>query len=323
MRKEELSYKDLKNYCNPNIFKFDTTEELEDSNVVYGQDRGIKALEFGLSVDSKGYNLYVEGPSGVGKTMYTKKYVGKVAEKKKVPDDWCYIYNFDNPNEPIAVSLASGQGKEVRSDMDAFIDDISKDIKLTFKNEDFEKQKTLMQSNFEQKKSVLLEKLNKDSLKHGFQVKAANNGVYMMPVIDGKAIEEEEFNKLDDETKKAFEEKSTVVQDQIIEAINQIKVLEKQNNQKIDEWQSNIALITINAHINPLKSKYKKNKKIAQFLDNIKTDILKNINIFIEDTNAKCSNSTAPRQEPPKPWLNYRVNLSVSYTHLRAHETGT
>ena len=317
MRKEELSYKDLKNYCNPNIFKFDTTEELDDSNVVYGQDRGIKALEFGLSVDSKGYNLYVEGPSGVGKTMYTKKYVGKVAEKKKVPDDWCYIYNFDNPNEPIAVSLASGQGKEFRSDMDAFIDDISKDIKLTFKNEDFEKQKTLMQSNFEQKKSVLLEKLNKDSLKHGFQVKAANNGVYMMPVIDGKAIEEEEFNKLDDETKKAFEEKSTVVQDQIIEAINQIKILEKQNNQKIDEWQSNIALITINAHINPLKSKYKKNKKIAQFLDNIKTDILKNINIFIEDTNAKCSNSTAPRQEPPKPWLNYRVNLFVDNSNLK------
>lgn len=317
MRKEELSYKDLKNYCNPNIFKFDTTEELDDSNVVYGQDRGIKALEFGLSVDSKGYNLYVEGPSGVGKTMYTKKYVGKVAEKKKVPDDWCYIYNFDNPNEPIAVSLASGQGKEFRSDMDAFIDDISKDIKLTFKNEDFEKQKTLMQSNFEQKKSVLLEKLNKDSLKHGFQVKAANNGVYMMPVIDGKAIEEEEFNKLDDETKKAFEEKSTVVQDQIIEAINQIKILEKQNNQKIDEWQSNIALITINAHINPLKSKYKKNKKIAEFLDNIKTDILKNINIFIEDTNAKCSNSTTPRQEPPKPWLNYRVNLFVDNSNLK------
>lgn len=316
MRKEELSYKDLKNYCNPNIFKFDTTEELDDSNVVYGQDRGIKALEFGLSVDSKGYNLYVEGPSGVGKTMYTRKYVGKVAEKKKVPDDWCYIYNFDNPNEPIAVSLSAGLGKEFRSDMDAFIDDISKDIKLTFKNEDFEKQKTLMQSNFEQKKSVLLEKLNKDSLKHGFQVKAANNGVYMMPVIDGKAIEEEEFNKLDDETKKAFEEKSTVVQDQIIEAINQIKILEKQNNQKIDEWQSNIALITINAHINPLKSKYKKNKKIAQFLDNIKTDILKNINIFIEDTNAKCSNSTTPRQDPPKPWLNYRVNLFVDNSNL-------
>lgn len=316
MKKNELSYKELKKYCNPNTFKFETTDELDGLDSIYGQDRGIKALEFGLSVDSKGYNLYIEGPSGVGKTMYTKKYVNKVASKKKVPDDWCYIYNFDVPNEPIAVSLPAGSGKEFKSDIDAFIEDINKDIKLTFKNEDFEKQKALMQNKFEQKKSSLLEKLNKSSLKSGFEVKATNNGVYMMPVIDGKAIEEEEFNKLDDETRKTFEENSAVVQDQIIEAINQIKVLEKENNQKIDEWQSNIALITINAHINPLKSKYKKNKKIVSFLDNIKTDILKHMNLFIADDSKTPKQPQPVKQEDTKPWLNYRVNLFVDNSNL-------
>lgn len=316
MKKNELSYKELKKYCNPNTFKFETTNELDGLDSIYGQDRGIKALEFGLSVDSKGYNLYIEGPSGVGKTMYTKKYVNKVASKKKVPDDWCYIYNFDVPNEPIAVSLPAGSGKDFKSDMDSFIEDINKDIKLTFKNEDFEKQKALMQNKFEQKKSSLLEKLNKSSLKSGFEVKATNNGVYMMPVIDGKAIEEEEFNKLDDETRKTFEENSAVVQDQIIEAINQIKVLEKENNQKIDEWQSNIALITINAHINPLKSKYKKNKKIVSFLDNIKTDILKHMALFIADDNKTPKQSQPAKQEDTKPWLNYRVNLFVDNSNL-------
>ena len=126
MKKNELSYKELKNYCNPNVFKFETTDELEDKDLIYGQDRGIKALEFGVQVDSKGYNLYLEGPSGVGKTMYTKRYVSKVASKCKTPDDWCYIYNFDNPNEPIAVSLPAGQGKEFKNDMDEFIKDISR-----------------------------------------------------------------------------------------------------------------------------------------------------------------------------------------------------
>lgn len=316
MKKNELSYKELKKYCNPNTFKFETTDELDGIDSIYGQDRGIKALEFGLSVDSKGYNLYLEGPSGVGKTMYTKKYVTKVAAKEKVPDDWCYLYNFSIPNEPIAVSLPAGQGKEFKNDMDAFISDISKDIKLTFKNEDFEKQKALMQSKFEQKKSNLLEKLNKESMKSGFQVKATNNGVYMMPVIDGKAIEEEEFNKLDDKTRKIFEENSTIVQDQIIEAINEIKVLEKENNQKIDEWQSNIALITINAHINPLKSKYKKNKKILSFLDNVRTDILKNITLFISDEIKPSKQVQGTKPEDSKPWLNYRVNLFVDNSNL-------
>lgn len=316
MKKNELSYKDLKNICNPNMFKFETTDELDGLDSIYGQDRGIKSLEFGISVDSKGYNIYIEGPSGVGKTMYTKKYVSKVASKKKVPDDWCYIYNFDIPNEPIAVSLPAGSGKEFKEDMDIFIEDINKDIKLTFKNEDFEKQKALMQNKFEQKKTALLEKLNKSSLKSGFEVKATNNGVYMMPVIDGKTIEEEEFNKLDDEIRKTFEENSAVVQDQIIEAINQIKVLEKENNKKIEEWQSNIALITINAHINPLKVKYKKNKKIISFLDNIKTDILKNISLFIADDPRNNKQPQGTKQEEIKPWLNYRVNLFVDNSNL-------
>ena len=133
MRNEfELSYKRLKSTCNPNLFKFETTESLEPISAGIGQERGIKALEFGLNVDINGYNLYIEGPSGVGKTMYTKNYLNKISKKQKTPNDWCYIYNFDNPNEPIAVSLPAGQGKEFKNAMDGFILEVKKDIKKTF-----------------------------------------------------------------------------------------------------------------------------------------------------------------------------------------------
>lgn len=316
MKKNELSYKELKNICNPNIFKFETTDELNDSDLIYGQDRGIKALEFGICVDSKGYNLYLEGPSGVGKTMYTKKYVTQVASKKKTPDDWCYIYNFNNPNEPMAVSLPAGKGKEFKNDMDAFIVDIRKDIKVTFLNEDFEKQKNLMQNKFEQQKNNLLDKLNKEALKSGFQVKSTHNGVYMMPVIDGKTIEEDEFNNLDDETKKSFEDNSSKVQEQIIAVINQIKLLEKENNKKIEDWQSNIALITINSHINPIKSKYKKIKRIVSFLNDVRLDILRNLSLFITDEALKERRQAQREEQQLKPWLNYRVNLFVDNSDL-------
>ena len=130
--KNELSYRDLKMVCDQKMFKFETTKELEPINDGIGQERGIKALEFGISVDVKGYNLYIEGPSGVGKTMYTKNYLDSISSKKKVPNDWCYIYNFQNPNEPIAVSLPAGQGKEFKNSMDGFIKEIKKDIKNTF-----------------------------------------------------------------------------------------------------------------------------------------------------------------------------------------------
>lgn len=314
--KNELNYTDLKMTCNTNLFKFKTTQELEPIQSGIGQDRGIRALEFGLQVDVKGYNLYLEGPSGVGKTMYTRNYLDKIAPKKKTPSDWCYIYDFNNPNEPIAVELPAGQGKEFRDSMDGFIKEIRKDIQKTFNNDDFEKEKALIKQEFEVKRSALLDKLNKEASKYNFQVKAAQNGIYMMPVVDGKAIEEEEFEKLDAPIKQEYEEKSVFVQEQIMQAINQIKEIERQSDKKISEWQSNVALLTVNAHINFLKSKYKRNKKINQFLNDVKQDVLKNVPVFLEDENTKQPQQQGPAQKKPDPSLNYRVNLFIDNSNL-------
>ena len=313
----ELSYKSLKSICNPSLFKFDTTESLEPIQGGIGQDRGIKALEFGLNVDINGYNLYVEGPSGVGKTMYTKHFLDSISKKKKIPQDWCYVYNFDNPNEPVAIPLSAGQGKEFKEAMDKFVKDITRDIRDTFNNEDFEKEKALIKQEYDLKRSALMEQLNQTSAQYGFQVKSANNGIYMMPVLNGKTIEEEEFEKLDDATKKEFEDKSSIVQQHVMEAISQIKSIQSEADQKISEWQSNVALLTVNAHINFIKSNFKRNKKITKFLDDIKKDILKNVNAFLVKDDGKSNNpQNMQRPEIQKPWLNYRVNLFIDNSNL-------
>ena len=311
--KNEISYRDLKMVCDQKMFKFETTKELEPINDGIGQERGIKALEFGISVDVKGYNLYIEGPSGVGKTMYTKNYLDSISSKKKVPNDWCYIYNFQNPNEPIAVSLPAGQGKEFKESMEGFIKEVKKDIKKTFNADDFEKEKALIKKEFEEKREVVLTKLNEDSQKHGFQVKSAQNGIYMMPVVEGKVIQEEEFDKLDEEIKKQYEEKSVIVQQQIMDAISVIKQIERQSDKKVSEWQSNVALLTVNAHINYIKSKYKRNKKITQFLNDVKQDVLKNVSYFLEEDKAPNTQQMqqGPAQRKQDPCLNYRVNLFI------------
>ena len=309
--KNELNYKNLKISCDPSIFKFKTTEELDNIETGIGQERGIKALEFGLNVDINGYNLYLEGPAGVGKTMYTKHYLDKISKKQKTPCDWCYIYNFENPNEPIALPLHAGQGKEFKEQMEVFIKDIKNDLKNTFNNEDFEKEKALIAQTYEEKREALMVKLNKKSEKYGFQVKSAQNGIYMMPIINGKAIEQEEFEKLDDKTKQNFEDNSSIVQEQILQVISEIKNIEQESQKKLSEWQSNVALLTINAHINYIRSKFKRNKKISTFLENIKKDILKNIDYFLAEPQNETQQMPGPRPEPPKPWENYRVNLFI------------
>ena len=318
-RKNELGYKDLKLSCDPKIFNFNTTDELEPISTGIGQERGIKALEFGLNVDINGYNVYVEGPYGVGKTAYVKNYLSVISKKKKVPYDWCYVYNFDNPNEPIAISLPAGQGKEFRDTMNSFINEIKIDIKNTFSNEDFEREKKIIKQEYETKRNILMEELNKKSAQYGFTVKSSQTGIYMMPIVNGKTIAEEEFNKLDEATKKDFEDKSTIVQEHIMAAISQIKSIERESDKHIKEWQSNIALLTINAHINLIKANFKRNKKITNFLESIKKDILKNIDLFTTDEKTlegKLQGPQAAHPEVIKPWLNYRVNLFIDNSNL-------
>ena len=320
-KRNELTPKDLKDICNPNLFKFETTKELVDtSDLIYGQERGIKALEFGTDIDIKGYNLYLEGPAGVGKTMYTKKFLEKKAEKGKVPNDWVYIYNFENPNEPIAVSFPAGQGKVFAQTMENFVKDVRRDIKKTFNNDDFEKEKQIIKQEFEEKRENLLVKLNQKTMIQGFQVQSTDNGVYMMPVLDGKTLAEEEFEELDESIKKEFEERSTLVQEQIFQALAEIKVIEREAEKKVDEWQSNIALMTINVHVNSIKANYKRNKKVGTYLDNVKKDILKNISAFLApDPDPKTAQQPMQSQQRPEqkePWLNYRVNLFIDNSKL-------
>ena len=245
----------------------------------------------------------------------------KKAEKEKVPNDWVYIYNFENPNEPVAISFPAGQGKVFATTMENFVKDVRRDIKKTFNNDDFEKEKQLIKAEFEEKRETLLSKLNQKTLIQGFQVKSTENGVYMMPVLDGRTLAEDEFDELDESIKKEFEERSALVQEQIFQALGEIKLIEKEAEKRIDEWQSNIALMTINVHVISIKAYYKRNKKVGTYLDNVKKDILKNISCFLAPDPDPKSTTPVPVQQLQKPelkepWLNYRVNLFIDNSKL-------
>lgn len=312
----ELKYTQLKNECKLTSLPFETTKELNDLDDIIGQETGIQALEFGASINVKGYNIFIEGPTGVGKTLYTKNFLDKLAKSKKTPCDWCYIYNFENPNEPIAVSLPAGKGIEFTEDMNKFIKELTSDIKNTFSNDDFEKEKKLISQKFEEDKQILMEKLSKVALKSNFEVRTANNGIYLMPLLDGKAINEEDFEKLPDDVKKDFEEKSVVVQEQVLKIMEQIKALERAANKRIEDWQQNIALLTVTVHVNELKTKYKRHTKIQKFLKHIKDDILNNIPEFLVDEQVANQQQPPVPQPPEKPWNKYRVNLLVDNSKL-------
>ena len=106
----ELSPEELSNKVDCGLFEFDTTADLNPLDGIIGQGRAAAAMEFGLTIKRPGYNIYVSGLTGTGRSSYTKSIVSKIAENEKVPEDWCYVYNFVNPDKPMCINLPAGIG---------------------------------------------------------------------------------------------------------------------------------------------------------------------------------------------------------------------
>lgn len=310
---QKLSHDMLRNTCDPAKLNFESTSELQPLKGLIGQERAVKAMEFGLKVKTRGYNLYMSGLTGTGKTSYAHNYIKKVAMEAKTPDDWCYLHNFEKANQPVAVNLPAGLGKTFLRDIEDFIKILKTEIPRVFDSEDYEKGKTDIIKEFEDKRSDLMEKLSDDAQEKGFKIKTTTGGIYFVPVMEGKPLSEQEFGQLDDATRQTISEKSTQVQKETMEMIRKIKSIEKDAEEKVGQWETKTVLLALGVHINDLKDKYKDYTKITFFLDKVQEDILQNLDGFID-------NEGPDKSQPALPWATktnaspadkYAVNLLV------------
>lgn len=311
---KELNYDELKFFCDESAFKFKSTKEVTPSREIIGQGKTAKAFEFGLNIEAKGYHIYLSGSTGTGKTSFAKEYIRKIAKKKEVPCDWVYVYNFDDPNQPLAISLPAGMGKEFANDMDEFSKDISAELPKAFDNSDYENEKNRILQEFQDQRTDLVEKLNKIAEKQGFKVKTTPSGIYFLPIINGQALSEEEFNDLDDQVKNKIMAKSGKIQLKTMETIRKIKELEKETEDSIEEWENQTALFAVGVHVDDLMTKYKEYPKIVNYLYEVQKDILENIDKFEEEEipeEAQMLLQNVLKKENDSPVRNYKVNLLV------------
>jgi lon-related putative ATP-dependent protease len=117
MKIKPLSPKQLCIKCNPKQLNFRTTAELSELNEPVGQERAMAAIEFGIHIQENGYNLYLLGPEGTGKHHIINSVLRHQARLEPPADDWCYVQNFDDPKQPLALRLPAGMGPEFKKNM--------------------------------------------------------------------------------------------------------------------------------------------------------------------------------------------------------------
>ncbi len=278
---KRLKPNDIFKKANLGFMKFRNSSQLIPCKEIIGQKRAVNAINFGLEIEKKGYNIYLSGPAGVGKKTIISSILYNIASKKKVPNDWCYVYNFLKPKEPKALSFAPGKGKEFKKDMDEFVEILLTKIPKTFESKDFEDEKIKIADLYNKKKEKLFNKLNTFALKNNIQLQFAPTGIITRPLLDKKVLTHEQFEVLEEKVKSEIRANKEVVDNEVAATLQLTKQIDREYFKEIRTLENEVALFVVNDLMENLKEKYADHKEVLEYFDLVKTDIVDHIDKFM------------------------------------------
>ncbi|OPJ55796.1 Lon protease family protein [Alkalithermobacter paradoxus] len=274
--------------------KFKTTAELEPLEKILGQEKATNAMEFGLNIDDIGYNIYISGDIGTGRTSYALDILKKYAKNKDGHLDWCYVYNFENPLEPTALSFEKGVGRKFKKDIDKLIDDLLNEFNQASNSERYEKERNQILNNHEIKKQALIQQIKDYGKQKGFNFKSTQNGMVFVPIDENIDSNSQEFLQAKIE-----------IENMTIETISKIRELEEQAKQELMDLEEHIGISVVDPYIKSLLRKYGKNPKVKKYLLDMREDILDNIYIFyLEEEEMQ-------NIDEKEYFIKYKVNLII------------
>jgi lon-related putative ATP-dependent protease len=314
MTVEPLKPDELYECCDPKMFEFfETTSDIKPTDGTIGQDRALKAMDFGLTLESKGFNIFLLGESGTGKMTTIKNLLKKRSAEEPVPSDWCYVYNFKDPDVPQAIAMKPGDGVELQRDMEKFIKALKEDLLKLFESKEYEKQKTRIMDEFQAKQKELFGALEDEAARRGFSIRKTVSGLLIVPVKkSGDPLSEDEFEALPDKEKQSIEAIGKELQEKLNDVVRSVKDEEKKVKEQLEQLEREATLSAVGHYIEDLDAKYGEYEKIKAYLKEVRDDILDHIEDFKGGEEPAGALAFMKPQKPEPTFNRYVVNLLVN-----------
>ena len=292
--------------------KCESTQDLVPLSEIIGQERAVRALNFGLGIKDHGFNMYVAGYPGTGRKTAVKNFVEAQAKVQPVPPDWCYVNNFANPYEPKAIKLPAGKGKEFRDDMKNFIENVVRNaLPKAFESEDYAARRDATIRGLENQRKQLIDELSAKAQREGFVIQTTPIGLLLIPVLDGKPLSEEEMLALPQKMKDKLQEKREKLETEFRNTMRQLIDMERKIHEALKKLNKEVALYAIGNQVESLIEKYKDTPEVTTYLKDVQNDILDNLQQFIKRDE---SQQQLPFQMPwmkEEPFKKYEVNVVI------------
>ena len=266
--------------CEMDCLSFESTEELAPLHGIIGQDRASKAMDFGLTIRKRGYNVYVSGTWGTGRNSYVRLLTEEQAIKRPVPNDWVYVNNFKDGHNPTALSFDPGQGKEFIKIFDRTIEFLKKEIKNVFNSKDYENTKSMVLQEYTRNSEKIIEELNIIGEKYGFMFTQNERGLVSIPLKEGEPMSEEEYRSITDDEYEKLRSNSNKLSLETVELFNKLKQEEESYRQKVKNLDEQMTRRVASYHLMNIRDRFKANDHVKNYLDSVVDDIVDHVDKF-------------------------------------------
>ncbi len=299
-------------------FDFETTDDLKPLQGLIAQEKALKAIDFGLSIKARGYNVYVAGNWGSGRTSYVMQKTQKQAATQPVPYDWLYAHNFENGRHPKAIYLPAGQGRNFVKLMLQTIQQLRQKIHAAFLSRAYEDQRAILVQDYQAKTASILAELNDLAKQYDFKFTENDKGLISLPLKDGQTMSEEDFNKMTDAEQDDMRKRSEKLSVESVTYFNQLRSAEEAFRKQLRELDGKTGKRIVDDYIDKVVQQFEVNASLEQYIKELKKDIVDHVEHFKGKSEAQSNNPMAMfmQQNPEAFFERYRLNLFVDHAGL-------
>ena len=312
-RPQPLEVSELRRVVNPSSLGFKSTDELHPITGLIGQDRALKAIQFGANIKSHDFNVFVLGPPASGKTTAVRSHLGPKAAESPAPADWAYIYNFDDPGRPKAVKLPHGRAKVLAKGMVSAVDELRNVLPALFESEDYQVRRRGIDEQFRSINDEAFEALSKKAQAQNIAILRTPTGITMAPMHEGKVVKPDVFNALPEAMRRDVELKIEALGKELETILERVPKSEKKRRGHLSELNEEVAKSAVRDALDDVRAAFSDVPQAIEYLSVAGRDMVRNVGLFLatgEEENAIVKQTVDSAHDPR--FRRYMINVMVS-----------
>jgi len=258
------------------------SSEIEQTFV--GHERAKEALDFGLSMSSVGFNVFAMGEHGTGRQTLIQQLLTKLAKQQPTPTEWCYINNFDETHTPYKLYVNPGDGKQLLSRMNKFIDELMDLFPEIFDNPGYQRQKSAIDRAFNKKYDDAISEVEKIALKNNVSLFEENGEVGFSPLVDGKPLNDKEFANINEADRATFYQLLAELEVVLAEQLLELPLWKRESSDLLRKLKNETAAQAIKPYLTELEQEFSENPGILKYLSKVSNHVVDvSLEILVND----------------------------------------